>query len=208
MSLAHPELTSLDELRAQAAGCRRCPLWRHATQTVFGEGPSHAPLMLVGEQPGNSEDLEGRPFVGPAGQILDQALHAAGIDREDVYITNAVKHFKNEPRGKRRLHKKPNTGEVEACRWWLDQELELVRPRLTVALGATAAAALLRRPVTITRTRGRVIEEPALKLWVTVHPSFLLRQSSERARQREFMRFVKDLEGAWAWVTRGDGRAP
>jgi DNA polymerase len=208
VSLAHPELTNLEALRDQAASCRRCPLWRHATQTVFGEGPSHTPLMLVGEQPGNSEDLAGRPFVGPAGQILDQALHAAGIDREDVYLTNAVKHFKNEPRGKHRLHKKPNTGEVEACRWWLDQELELVRPRLTVALGATAAAALLRHPVTITRTRGRLLEGPGQKLWVTVHPSFLLRQSSERARQREFVRLVKDLEGAWAWVSRGNGRAP
>ncbi len=157
-------------------------------------------MMLVGEQPGDKEDIEGRPFVGPAGRVLDQALEAAGIDRASVYVTNAVKHFKNEPRGKRRLHRKPNAGEIEACRWWLDRERSIVRPRLTVALGATAAAALLGRRVAITRLRGRVIEEAAMRLWITVHPSYLLRLPDERARQREFVRFVRDLEGAREWL--------
>ena len=150
--------TDLSHLREDAASCRRCPLWRNATQTVFGEGPASARMMLIGEQPGDREDLAGRPFIGPAGQILDQALEAAGIDRATVYITNAVKHFKNEPRGKRRLHKKPDASEIEACRWWLDQEIALLRPRLTVALGATAAGALMRRTVTIGRVRGQAIE--------------------------------------------------
>lgn len=130
---------SLTGLAKDAKDCRRCPLYRLATQTVFGEGPAHAPVMLVGEQPGDREDLQGRPFVGPAGKILDRALADAGIDRSRVYVTNAVKHFKFEPRGKKRLHKKPNAGEIEACKWWLDQEIELIKPDLTVALGATAA---------------------------------------------------------------------
>jgi uracil-DNA glycosylase len=191
---------TLVQLQSEAAHCRRCSLWRNATQTVFGEGPAPAAMMLVGEQPGDKEDLEGRPFVGPAGHVLDQALSEAGIDRKAVYITNAVKHFKNELRGKRRLHKKPNAGEIEACRWWLDQERHIVRPRLTVALGATAAAALLRRRVAITRLRGRLIEEDTLRLWITVHPSYLLRLPNERTRQREFVRFVRDLEGAREWL--------
>ena len=190
--------TDLSHLREDAASCRRCPLWRNATQTVFGEGPASARMMLVGEQPGDREDLAGRPFIGPAGQILDQALEAAGIDRATVYITNAVKHFKNEPRGKRRLHKKPDASEIEACRWWLDQEIALVRPRLTVALGATAAGALMRRTVTIGRVRGQAIESELGHLWITVHPSYLLRLPDEASRQREFVRFVKDLEGAKA----------
>jgi DNA polymerase len=187
----------LARLREEAAACRRCPLWRNATQTVFGEGPVPARIMLVGEQPGDREDTAGRPFVGPAGALLDQALEEAGIDRAAVYLTNAVKHFKDEPRGQRRLHQKPSAGEVEACRWWLEQERDLVRPRLTVALGATAAAALLGRSVAITRMRGRVIDErPGLRLWITVHPSYLLRLPHERTRQREFLHFVKDLKGA------------
>ncbi len=194
------ESTDLSHMRKEAAACRRCSLWRNATQTVFGEGPVPARMMLVGEQPGDKEDLAGHPFVGPAGVILDEALAAAGIDRAKVYVTNAVKHFKNEPRGKRRLHKKPNAGEIEACRWWLDQELKLVRPRLTIALGATAAQALMRRPVTIGRLRGKAIETESGALWITVHPSFLLRLPDETSRRHEFMRFVKDLEGARAWV--------
>jgi uracil-DNA glycosylase len=196
----HYVATDLSHLRAHAATCRRCPLWRNATQTVFGEGPASARMMLVGEQPGDREDLAGRPFIGPAGQILDQALAAAGIDRAKVYITNAVKHFKNEPRGKRRLHKKPGASEIEACRWWLDQEIALVRPRMTVALGATAAAALMRRHVTIGRIRGQAIESESGHLWITVHPSYLLRLPDEASRQREFARFVKDLGGAKAFA--------
>lgn len=165
------EIIDLSQLREEAASCRRCPLWRNATQTVFGEGPVPAKMMFVGEQPGDKEDLAGRPFVGPAGLILDQALEEVGIDRTKVYVTNAVKHFKNEPRGKRRLHKKPDTSEIEACRWWLAKEINLVRPRLTVALGATAAGALMRRPVTIGRLRGEAVESESGSLWITVHPS-------------------------------------
>jgi DNA polymerase len=191
---------ALARLRREAELCRRCSLWRNATQTVFGEGPAPAAMMLVGEQPGDKEDVEGHPFVGPAGLMLDQALQEAGIDRASVYVTNAVKHFKNEPRGKRRLHKKPNAGEIAACRWWLDRELATVRPRLTVALGATAAAALLGRSVAITPLRGRLIEEEGLRLWITVHPSYLLRLPHERTRQREFLRLVRDLEGARDWL--------
>jgi len=194
------DATDLSHLRAEAASCRRCPLWRNATQTVFGEGPATAAMMLVGEQPGDKEDLAGRPFVGPAGILLDQALQEAGIDRAKIYVTNAVKHFKNEPRGKRRLHKKPDADEIEACRWWLDRESALVRPRLTVALGVTAAGALMRRPVTIGRMRGQAIESESGRLWITVHPSYLLRLPDEASRQREFVRFVKDLEGAKSWL--------
>jgi DNA polymerase len=201
------DATDLSHVREKAAACRRCPLWRNATQTVFGEGQVPAAMMLVGEQPGDKEDLAGRPFVGPAGLILDQALEQAGIDRAKVYVTNAVKHFKNEPRGKRRLHKKPDAGEIEACRWWLDKELNLVRPRLTVALGATAAGALMRRPVTIGRVRGEAIESESGSLWITVHPSYLLRLPDETSRQREFLRFVKDLKGAKAWLAGRGKRA-
>ena len=201
------EATDLSHLREAAAACQRCSLWRNATQTVFGEGPVPAKMMLVGEQPGDKEYLAGHPFVGPAGVILDRALNAAGIDRAKVYVTNAVKHFKNEPRGKRRLHKKPNAGEIEACRWWLDEEIALVRPRLTVALGATAAVALMRRPVTIGRLRGEAIEIESGALWITVHPSYLLRLPDEPSRQCEFARFVKDLEGAKAWLAGRSKRA-
>ncbi len=193
-------MSELALLRAEALGCRRCPLWRNATQTVFGAGPAPAAMMLVGEQPGDREDVAGQPFVGPAGQLLDQALAEAGIDRATVYVTNAVKHFKNEPRGKRRLHKKPDASEIEACRWWLDRERELVRPRLTVALGATAAAALLKRETTIARLRGRAIASESGSLWITVHPSYLLRLPDETSRQREFVRFVNDLQGAGRWL--------
>jgi DNA polymerase len=161
---------------------------------VFGEGPADAHLMLVGEQPGDQEDLAGRPFVGPAGKVLDSALERAGIERDSVYITNAVKHFKNEPRGKRRIHKKPDTSEIDACRWWLDQELAVVRPHVVVALGATAARAVMHKPVTINSSRGRLIELTHRRSAViTVHPSYLLRLLEERDKRREFERLVKDL---------------
>ncbi|HEV8390098.1 MAG TPA: UdgX family uracil-DNA binding protein [Dongiaceae bacterium] len=185
---------SLATLTRDAKDCRRCPLYRLATQTVFGEGPSHAPVMLVGEQPGDQEDLQGRPFVGPAGKILDRALADAGIDRGRVYVTNAVKHFKFEPRGKKRLHKKPNAGEIAACKWWLDQELDLIKPELVVALGATAARALAGRPVAIGTSRGRLIElGDGLPGLVTIHPSFLLRMPDPEVKAQEYRRFVQDL---------------
>jgi len=184
-------------LREEAAGCTRCHLFRHATRTVFGEGPVDARLMLVGEQPGDQEDLVGRPFVGPAGQMLDRALGEAGIDRARTYVTNAVKHFKFLPRGKRRLHQKPDGPEIEACRWWLDRERLLVRPAVTVALGATAARALIGKVVTITATRGRPIALPdGGDGWVTIHPSYLLRIEDKAAAAREYARFVEDLRGA------------
>ena len=185
---------ALRALAAEARSCTRCDLYKNATQTVFGEGPADAALMLIGEQPGDQEDLQGRPFVGPAGQVLDRALEAAEIDRAAVYITNAVKHFKNEPRGKRRIHKKPDTGEIEACRWWLDHELEIVQPAVAVALGATAARALLRKPMTINANRGRLMALPgALRALITVHPSYLLRLREERDKRREFDLLVEDL---------------
>jgi DNA polymerase len=189
------EPASLEEARAAAAHCRRCPLWRDATQTVFGEGLADSPLVFVGEQPGDQEDLAGKPFVGPAGQMFDRALAEAGIDRARVYVTNAVKHFKFEPRGKRRIHKKPDHGEIEACGWWLDHELRLLKPRLTVALGATAARALTGQDVTIARSRGRLMRlRENLEGFITVHPSFLLRLPDEAAKAREYARFVADLK--------------
>jgi uracil-DNA glycosylase len=192
---------TLAEARAAAAACRRCPLWENATQTVFGEGPEGARLMLVGEQPGDREDLAGAPFVGPAGAMLDRALAEAGIPRAEVYVTNAVKHFKFEPRGKFRLHKTPDTPEILACRWWLESERALVRPQLTVALGASAAQALLGRRVTIGRERGRPEDLPqGGALWITVHPSYLLRLPDEDAKAREYGKFVADLAGAWTWL--------
>jgi DNA polymerase len=176
--------------------CRRCDLWQHATQTVFGEGPEDAPLMLVGEQPGDREDLAGRPFVGPAGRLLDQALAAAGIVRGDVYVTNAVKHFKFEQRGKRRIHHNPSAGEIEACRWWLDREREHLRPRVIVLLGASAAQAVLGRKVTIGRERGRPIMLDRTAAMVTVHPSYLLRIPDQAAKAREREHFIADLRSA------------
>jgi len=185
---------ALKLLAEEARGCTRCDLYKHATQTVFGEGPADAHMMLVGEQPGDQEDLAGRPFVGPAGRVLDDALEAAGIERSGVYITNAVKHFKNEPRGKRRLHKKPDTSEIDICRFWLDHEIEIVRPRIVVALGATAARGLMRKSLTINTNRGRVITLPSgLPGLITVHPSYLLRIEEERDKRREFGLLVKDL---------------
>lgn len=192
---------ALAALREEAAACTRCPLYKPATQTVFGEGPADAALMLVGEQPGDQEDLAGRPFVGPAGKVLDRALGEAGIDRDTVYVTNAVKHFKFEPRGRRRIHAKPDAGEIEVCRWWYEQETMIVQPKLTVALGATAARALTGRTVTIGRERGRAFElEHGGTGWITVHPSFLLRIDDQARADEEFARFVEDLKGAQALV--------
>jgi uracil-DNA glycosylase len=189
--------TTLDRLRDEAATCQRCPLWQPATQTVFGEGPPNAKLMLVGEQPGDQEDMAGRPFVGPAGQMLDRALAEAGIDRASVYITNAVKHFKYEPRGKRRLHARPDRGEVTACRWWIDQERAMVQPEVVVALGATAAQSLLGKPVTITAARDHPVTlADGSECRVTIHPSYLLRLPDETAVQAEYQRFVSDLRAA------------
>ena len=190
-------------LRDEAAGCTRCPLHKPATQTVFGEGPVVAALMFVGEQPGDQEDLAGRAFVGPAGQVFDRAIAEAGIDRAQVYVTNAVKHFKFEQRGKRRLHAKPGAGEIDACRWWIEQERALIKPKITGALGATAARSLFGRAVTISHERGRALELPdgGGEAWITVHPSYLLRLPDETAREEEYARFVLDLRMAAARVT-------
>jgi uracil-DNA glycosylase family protein len=188
-------------LRAEAAECTRCDLYREATQTVFGEGPVDAALLFVGEQPGDREDLAGRPFVGPAGQIFDRAMAAAGIDRAEVYVTNAVKHFKFERRGKRRIHQKPDAGEIKACRWWLGQELELVKPQVTVALGATAARALFGKVMAIGKERGRPHILPGDgEAWITIHPSYLLRLDDRAAADAEFDRFVEDLKAVKARV--------
>lgn len=192
---------ALAVLKEEAAGCTRCPLHKPASRTVFSDGPVAARLMLVGEQPGDQEDLAGRPFVGPAGQLLDRALAKAGIDRARAYVTNAVKHFKFEPRGPRRIHQKPEAHEIAACRWWLSQERALVRPAVTVALGATAAQALLGRIVTIGRARGAPVTlEDGGECWVTVHPSFLLRINDRDRAEAEFTRFVDDLKRARARV--------
>jgi len=193
----------ISTLREEARTCTRCDLYIKATQTVFGEGPRAAAVMLVGEQPGDQEDLQGRPFVGPAGRILDRALVEAEIDRKAVYVTNAVKHFKFEQRGKRRLHKKPNAGEIEACRWWLEHEIASLAPKLIVAMGATAAGALARRPVTITRVRGQVVEFYGRPGLVTVHPSYLLRIVDRSDAEREYSRFVDDLRKAGQYASRG-----
>jgi DNA polymerase len=194
-----PSRLSLTALREAATDCRGCPLWRTATQTVFGEGRKAARLMLVGEQPGDREDLEGRPFVGPAGQLLDEALEDAGIDRADAYLTNAVKHFKWTPRGKRRIHQKPNAAEIAACRPWLDAEIAVVKPRVLVCLGATAAQTLLGRGVRVTKDRGRPLEsELAPVAFATVHPSSILRAPDATSRERERDLFVDDLRVAAA----------
>jgi len=191
----------LEALREQAAGCRACHLWKPATQTVFGEGPPHAPIMLVGEQPGDKEDLAGKPFVGPAGQMLDRALEEAGIDRGQVYVTNAVKHFKFVPRGKIRLHQKPNTEEIRACRPWYERELAAVRPMLVVAMGATAAQCVFGKITTINKSRGRLIDlADGIKALVTVHPSYLLRLPDADAKAREYDHFVADLKLAAAMM--------
>ena len=186
---------SWEALFKEARGCTRCDLYKHATQTVFGEGPLDAPIMFVGEQPGDQEDLAGRPFVGPAGQVFDEALEKAGIPRSEVYVTNAVKHFKFEQKGKKRIHSKPNAGEIEACRWWIDQERSLIRPPVTVALGATAARSVLDKVVTISKVRGSPIPlAEGGECWVTVHPSFLLRIPEPERRVEERQKFVDDLK--------------
>jgi uracil-DNA glycosylase family protein len=185
---------TLQSAREAAGNCRACDLWKRGTQTVFGEGNAHARVMFVGEQPGDKEDLQGRPFVGPAGALLDKALAEAGIDRGDSYVTNAVKHFKWEPRGKRRIHKKPNSLEIAACRPWLDLEIALVKPQVVVCLGATAAQALLGRSFRVTQQRGRVLPfDAATHIVATVHPSSILRAPDDEARHHEFELFVRDL---------------
>ncbi|MBA3810877.1 MAG: UdgX family uracil-DNA binding protein [Caulobacteraceae bacterium] len=190
---------TLDEVAAGVMACRRCDLWRDATRGVAGEGAGRARLMLVGEQPGDLEDLAGRPFIGPAGQVLDRALAAAGVPRQDAYVTNAVKHFKHEPRGKRRLHKTPGTGEVTACRWWLDHERRIVGPRVIVALGGTAALAVFGRPMPIMKSRGRPFAlDGGAQAVITVHPSFLRRLPDERAKAEAYRAFVDDLAAAHA----------
>jgi uracil-DNA glycosylase len=197
-----PTRLSLTALREAARGCKACPLWRTGTQTVFGEGRKASRLFLVGEQPGDREDLEGRPFVGPAGRLLDEALAEAEIDRADVYLTNAVKHFKWEPRGKRRIHQKPNAAEIAACRPWVEAELAVVKPRVLVCLGATAAQALLGRGVRVTRDRSRPLETSfAPAAFVTVHPSSILRAPDAESRRRERALFVDDLRVAAAALT-------
>jgi uracil-DNA glycosylase len=196
---------SLSDLHEQALSCRNCALWERATQTVFGEGPTDAPMLFVGEQPGDQEDRQGRPFVGPAGQLFDRALVEAGIDRRQVYVTNAVKHFKFELRGRRRIHQKPDYKEVLACKPWLLGELAAVTSRVVVALGATAAQSLIGRTVTIGKERGRFQPYPPDRhLFVTVHPSFLLRVPDERAQALEYRRFVEELQ----MIAAGPGAVP
>jgi uracil-DNA glycosylase family protein len=186
-----PERPTLKKLREAAAGCKACPLWQTGTQTVFGEGSAKADVVFVGEQPGDQEDLEGRPFVGPAGKLLDQALEETGIDREQVYVTNVVKHFKWKSQGKRRIHQKPNWKEIGACRPWLDAEVAVLKPRVLVCLGATAAQALLGRDFRVSRQRGELVESPlAEKTIATVHPSSILRAED---RDVQFEEFVRDL---------------
>jgi uracil-DNA glycosylase len=189
-----PERPSLPKLRAVAAGCRACHLWKLGTQTVFGEGTSRAKVMLIGEQPGDREDLEGRPFVGPAGQLLDQALEEAGFDRRQIYLTNVVKHFKWEPRGKRRIHKKPDAPEITACLPWLEAEIRVVKPELIVCLGATAAQAIIGPKFLVSRQRSTFVESPFAKfMTATVHPSSVLRARSDAERRAARARFVDDL---------------
>jgi uracil-DNA glycosylase len=191
----------IHQAKIAAENCKSCPLWKHATQTVFGEGPVPAQLMLVGEQPGHHEDVSGRPFVGPAGKLLDSALDKAGVDRASVYVTNAVKHFKWEPLGKRRLHKRPSAREIEACRPWLLSELELVKPRLVICMGATAVTSLLGKEVRITANRGKFLESNfAPAILVTVHPSAILRAQDDKTRSSEFERFVEDLREAASFL--------
>jgi DNA polymerase len=185
---------TLEKLRKAAQNCKACDLWKTGTQTVFGAGAAHAKIMFVGEQPGHQEDLEGKPFVGPAGKLLDTALVEAGIDRSETYVTNAVKHFKWEPRGKRRIHKKPNAAEIAACRPWLDAEISVLKPQVIVCLGATAAQALLGRAFRVTQHRGEILKSPlAPFVMATVHPSSILRAPDDDTRHREMARFIDDL---------------
>jgi uracil-DNA glycosylase len=210
LSMKHKHVASagdIEALREAASDCRVCPLWKDATQTVFGEGLQTARVMLVGEQPGDKEDLAGKPFVGPAGQMLDRALEEAGIDRAKVYVTNAVKHFKFVPRGKARLHQKPNTSEIRACRPWYERELAAIKPDLVVAMGATAAQSVLGKTTPINKNRGRLIDlEDGTSALVTVHPSYLLRLPDAEAKALEYQRFVEDLRIA-AELMRKSARA-
>lgn len=190
-----PEKLTLPSLRSAAADCKACDLWKRGTQTVFGEGRRRSTVLFVGEQPGNEEDLAGKPFVGPAGRLFDNALDEAGIDRAQTYVTNVVKHFKWEPRGKRRIHKKPNAQEISACRPWLEAEISVVKPKVVVALGATAAQALLGPKFRVTQQRGEFIESTlAPYVMATVHPSSILRAPDEETRRLEYRRFVNDLK--------------
>ena len=197
-SAAAPSATTLADLPALIDGCRRCHLYKDATQGVPGEGPAQARLMLVGEQPGDQEDLAGKPFVGPAGGVLDRALTDAGVPRAETYVTNAVKHFKHELRGKRRLHKTPNTAEVAACRWWLTEERRLLRPRLILAMGGTAALSVFGKAMPIGKNRGTVFQlEDQAQAMITVHPSYLLRMPDPAAKKAAYGRFVEDVSAAW-----------
>lgn len=192
---AQPVSASLSAVRREAEGCTRCPLYKDATQTVFGEGPTDAAIMLVGEQPGDQEDVQGRPFVGPAGQMLDRAMAEAGMERDKVYVTNAVKHFKFERRGKKRIHQKPNNGEVDICRWWLDLERRLVKPRVVVAMGATAIRGVSGRSSSVSSLRGKPAGlADGTQMVATVHPSYLLRMPDRDAAGAEFARLVDDLK--------------
>jgi DNA polymerase len=196
VELAQPPASKdLNVLRTAANKCKACPLWKFGTQTVFGEGPARARIIFVGEQPGDKEDLEGKPFVGPAGRMLDKALEEAGVDRSETYVTNAVKHFKWEPAGKRRLHKKPNSREIAACRPWLLSEIEALQPELIVCLGVTAAQSVLQRAVKITEERGKILDSLfGAKVLVTVHPSSLLRIQDRPDKEQAWNAFVKDLK--------------
>ena len=202
-----PDAPTLEAVRDVAAGCKACDLYKRGTQTVFGEGPRRAEIMFVGEQPGDAEDLAGHPFVGPAGRLLDRALEEAGIDRTLVYVTNVVKHFKWEPRGKRRIHAKPNAAEISACRPWLEVEIALVKPRILVCLGATAAQALLGKSFKVSQQRGEFVQSPlAPRVTATVHPSSILRAQDDEQRRTEMSRFVADLEKVAAELARAPGR--
>jgi probable DNA metabolism protein len=198
----------LDAVRAEARGCRMCPLWKPATQTVFGEGPPDAKIVFVGEQPGDKEDLAGRPFVGPAGQLFDRAMEEAGLDRASVYITNAVKHFKFTPRGKIRLHQKPNSMEIRACKPWLEKELDIVRPKLVVAMGATAVQSVFGHALPIGKNRGKLLKAGDMRALITVHPSFLLRVPEEDRKREEYALFVADLKLAKSGLRKAAGGSP
>ncbi|TWB14741.1 DNA polymerase [Rhizobium sp. ERR 1071] len=201
LSYEHADAETLDELHEDARSCTRCDLYRNATHLVFGEGPAQADIVLVGEQPGDKEDVAGRPFVGPAGRLLDECLEEAGVDRDRCYVTNAVKHFKYQMRGKKRLHARPNAGEVQRCAWWLGAELELLKPKLVVALGATAVSSLLGSKVRVMRDRGQILHPSGkLDVLVTIHPSALLRIREAEEREKNKLTFIRDLKKIRSFV--------
>lgn len=201
LSYEHADAETLDELHEDARSCTRCDLYRTATHLVFGEGPAQADIVLVGEQPGDKEDVAGRPFVGPAGRLLDECLEEAGVDRDRCYVTNAVKHFKYQMRGKKRLHARPNAGEVQRCAWWLGAELELLKPKLVVALGATAVSSLLGSKVRVMRDRGQILHPSGkLDVLVTIHPSALLRIREADEREKNKLTFIRDLKKIRSFV--------